>query len=404
MKTFIKFSLVGGVLAFLLFKAYSADITPGYTAPFQNGQTINAATLNQALAGNVNGTFYTGKSAETALDASGDLFLVYSTANSAFMKVSATNAFRNIVGNTNMIGGLNGHTLAVTNSSLVMVFDPVTPEVYKITIQELLTNTFRYDHAQFGYNSGLEFSIASGANITNASLITPTVNGGTLTNSITSNSFGIYGSTTATSVLKLFDSGATAGSRAWSLESATSQQLTMTPWNDAFSASGSAFFIVTRQTGNTNIQTIAFNATSNGVAGVSQQTPSGFQIGASGTPVAQINTYDSGTNVVWPSAAATITNAHGFPLRPTSYRIAMVCTNADAATSWVAGDEVDCQYVGRSGDSLFPFFQTWCDNTNIYIQRSNSGLPIIQKKANGTPTTITAAVNWTLHIVATYIK
>ncbi len=371
-----------------------ADITPGYT--FTEGEkNITAAKLNSATAGTVNSTFITTKSAVTPPGTY--QVLLFDPVGGAFYKgtLNAT-----VYASTNLIQNQSAVIDNPTNTYLLQW--SAAQGNTRILESDFLTNVVLYigsnlwDTGQFQFLSGVGH-IKSGVLLTNALVYSGlTVQGGiTNTNDVTFN----LNSAVSVKQLRMYDYNSPVNTRAWMwyvTSNINASHFVLAAAADDFSTSGSVIDIVKTNTTATSMQFTANTISMSGAFSAGNSTISGTvtALGFGGW------VYDSGTNVTWPGAGATITNAHGLGARPQFIRVCANCQTNDAATGWVVGDDVDTvSFVLQTTPN--PFFQAWADATNVYVVRNSSGsTPVIIKKSNGTSTPITSVANWALHITA----
>jgi hypothetical protein len=411
MKTFLKYAAIGGLTAFLLSKAYGADVSPGLPLgrPLQNGDNINAAVLNGSLNGTINPSFYTGKAFQGNPSSANDIILMFNNSSGIYEYTT----YGQFLVNTNLIAGRTPYTSGISNSFSLLVLDNAGQILGQTTISNLLYYGLQMNTNQFALatNSIGTFTLYSISNavftnvlITNfvfqGNVTNGTMSGTTITNCSTSNYFTIGGNSSGKSSLRFYDSSGAAGARAWDWSLNTGGQMMLNVWDDGFSNPGGAIMTITRGVGNTNVQAVNFTISSNGVNQIFQIVPAGVSIG-SGNAIAQVNTYDSGTNNAIPAAGGAVTKAHGFPLCPTEVRAVYV--NVTGELGYSAGDEIDVKDCLEKTVS-YQIFQVVCDGTNVTLRRKSTATTIeVLNKGTGVIGDMTEA-NWKMRIYAKYVK
>lgn len=374
---------LGACLLFTLIVG-AADITPGYT--FTSGEkNITHTKLNDAASGSINTTFITSKSAQTAVGA--DVMVYYATADAGFRKTTLSTLF----GNAPAINGLStinsvGDFSVATSKFTVSATTGNTAVGGNLTVATNLTVSGECSF--YGTTSGTLFGVTNLSG--NAAATTLVVNGnaGTIGNALK-----VYGGATF--------SGASVFSN-----SVTFYQNTTVSGNSTVNGNVTL--------GDAAGDTLTLNGT---LAGTVQGTPTVSTTAKSTIAAADVlligDSADSSklkgvvlSNVLRhataqtyvPGASGTVTLAHNLGGIPQSFRLALVCTNADVATGYAVGDEVEGIVAKESSGAHEPLFLPRIDGTNVVVARHNGGGVELIPKTGGAWTAVTAETNWNLKI------
>ncbi len=356
---------LGACLLFTLIVG-AADITPGYT--FTTGEkNITHTKLNDAASGTVNVTFYTGKSAQTAV--TGDTLLYYAAADAAFRKTT--------------VGTLFGNAPAINGLSTINSVGDFSVATSKFTVASATGNT------------------AVGGNLTVA------------TNASITGTLGVIGATslgTLTSTNGQALAGGLIGSGNWVWLSGTLTVNSGVPLTVEGVQTNKGAMVLGDAAGDT----LTLNGT---LAGTVQGTPTVsttakstiaaadvLLIGDSadssklkGVVLSNVLRYATAQTYV-PGASNTVTLAHNLGGIPQSFRLALVCTNADVATGYAVGDEVEGIVAKESSGAHEPLLLPRIDGTNVVVARQNGGGLELIPKTGGAWTAVTAETNWNLKI------
>jgi hypothetical protein len=344
----------------------AADITPGYT--FTPGErNITDVKLNAASAGTVATTFYTTKSADTAVNA--DTLLFYSASGSAFKKTTVQTLFNNVP------QLLSLGTVASTGDFSV--------NTSKFTVSATTGNT-----AVSG-----NLTVASNLTVTGTSVF-----GGPMT----------VGTLTVTNGSTLAGGAAASGSWAW-----LSGAITLNsgvPLTVAGQQTNTADMVL----GTTNTNTVTINAT---LAGTLQGTPTvslttkASAVGADAVLLkdsADTNklktvlvsalgplTFTTNASV---TAGLPINMAHGLGGVPDAFQVLFLCTNADAG--YVAGDYVPAYQMS---ENTYAGLRTGggANATNVWALVNNVALYTFNKTNPAGGFSAITVTNWNVVVKAT---
>lgn len=353
---------LGACLLFTLIVG-AADITPGYT--FTTGEkNITHTKLNDAASGTVNTTFFTGKSAQTAV--TGDTLLYYAAADAAFRKTT--------------VGTLFGNAPAINGLSTINSVGDFSVATTKFTVASATGNTA----------VGGNLTVATNASITGTLSVIGATSIGNLTSTngqsfsggqLLSGGTAVLGALTVTSTVTV--TGAQTNNGSMVLGDAAGDTLTL---NGTLAGTVQG----TPTVSTTAKSTIA-------AADVLLIGDSADSSKLKGVVLSNVLRYATAQTYV-PGASGTVTLAHNLGGIPQNFRLALVCTNADVATGYAVGDEVEGIVAKESSGAHEPLLLPRIDGTNVVVARQNGGGLELIPKTGGAWTAVTAETNWNLKI------
>lgn len=355
---------LGACLLFTLIVG-AADITPGYT--FTTGEkNITHTKLNDAASGTVNVTFYTGKSAQTAV--TGDTVLYYAAADAAFRKTT--------------VGTLFGNAPAINGLSTINSVGDFSVATTKFTVASATGNT----------SVGGNLTVATNASITGTLSVIGATSVGNLTSTngqsfsggqLLSGGTAVLGALTITSTVTV--TGAQTNNGSMVLGDAAGDTLTL---------NGTLAGTVQ---GTPTVSLTAVSAAAGDSMLIADASDSGK------LKMALLSTLIAKTNLTIgsvPNIGSAITNTHSLGGVPQVVRPVLVCTNAELG--YAAGDEVSLFSVTESsgGEACFSVYAT---STNVAILRSSYVANVrVMNRNTGDPTTPITQTNWNLKAYLVY--
>jgi len=358
---------LGACLLFTLIVG-AADITPGYT--FTSGEkNITHTKLNDAASGTVNVTFYTGKSAQTAV--TGDTLLYYAAADAAFRKTT--------------VGTLFGNAPAINGLSTINSVGDFSVATSKFTVASATGNTAVGGNLTVATNASITGTLGV-IGATSLGTLTST-NGQTLGGGLlgSGNWVWLSGTLTVNSGVPLTVEGAQTNKGSMVLGDAAGDTLTL---------NGTLAGTVQ---GTPTVSLTAVSAASGDSVLISDASDSGK------LKMALVSTLIARTNILlgsFPAPGGSITNAHSLGGWPQMVNPVLVCTNSEAG--YAVGDELSV-YSTIDDNRATPSFVTLPTSTNVvmvYIS-SAGGNPRLAHRTTGLMTSITPT-NWNLKVYLAY--
>lgn len=338
----------------------AADVTGGYT--FTSGEkNVTHTKLNSLGAGTINATFYTDKSAQTAVGA--DTLLYYAAAEAAFRKTTLTTLFANAP-------AING--LSTLNS-----------------VGNFSVNTSKFTVNATTGTAAVEGHLTVGTNLS------------------------VTGTTTLTGTLTTTNSASIGALSAASLGVSGNSALTGTlSVGSTLTGIGAASFWNNVTLGNDAGDAITFTGT---MAGTLQGTPTvsltSVTLDASNDKVLIQDASDSSKLKIASLSGALLNtysnqyafdttlkdSAHSLGDYPDMVRWAIVCTNA--TLGFAVGDEVDIASLVDSA-KYGVWYSAGANSSNVFCAFESNTL-YLRNKTNATAgVSSTAATNWNLRVRA----
>lgn len=358
--------------------AVASDISQGYT--FQPAEKNITSTKLNAIAGSatINTSFFTDK--DSVSPASGDFLLIYDVSSADYRKITVGDL---TTGNTDLISTQTQDDTPETNV-FYLFYDPNTGLFGKSTLQSMVLT-----------NASL---IANRTNWTTPDRLSTFLlawDSGTGEYSKLNRSNLLYQAFNFTTFTNL--AAATAVSNAdnlllWDAANATNKILSIaglvTNASTASTLTNGDFFLG-YSTNSTNIakftalQVQAYVTNAANSPTLTNKLPQTF-IGTNGMPTT--------------GGAATFT--HGLAGIPQLIRLSLVCTNNDAATSYVAGDEVDLG--GAMSETVSSLAQYTSTATAVTVRFNSSSTFQLLDKSSGARTGVTSRNNFIVVCRAVY--
>lgn len=366
---------------------HAGELTRGTT--LSDGSTLYASDLHNLVdTATISATFYTDQQQVYTLS-SGYTFLIYDSGSGAFRRISAQAV---LYGNTNYFTG-QSYISSVPPWNRVILYNPTNNALYSASVDNIVAS-----NSTNVSTAGLRF-------MTNQVSTLPTwgygfsvfqTNNAPLLAVLGTNADTLQTITLSNAARYLAADLGTNLSLPYTYAQVFRPVITNTPtsaWsaNTNFAITNLSMFGVTNATTLTNADTVPLHSTMQGT-NTTMNLDALYQYLQGRMILSYV-----GSNSV-PAVAKTNIYPHNFGTVPNSVRVSLVCTNADSAVAYAAGDEVDVSSVQTT--SQWNAFDVWADRTNVYVMRSDVAAIYVMKRGTGTRTAITAASQYNIKVIA----